>query len=89
MESLDKGKKNSTAVLMGGPSRENEISMRSGRAISQALQSKGYSVVEVVEMENLVERLRKNRIEVVFIALHGRFGEDGAVQKILEQAGIS
>ncbi|MBI1870234.1 MAG: D-alanine--D-alanine ligase [Chlamydiae bacterium] len=76
------------AVLMGGPSREREISLRSGKAVSQALQSKGYQVFEVTEMDPLVEQLRALKVNAVFIALHGQFGEDGTVQKILEEAGI-
>jgi D-alanine-D-alanine ligase len=77
------------AVLMGGPSREREISLRSGKAISQGLRSLGYRVLEITEMENLAEQLLKERVQAAFIALHGRFGEDGTVQKILEDAKIT
>jgi D-alanine-D-alanine ligase len=76
------------AVLMGGPSREREISLRSGKAISQGLRSLGYHVLEITEMENLAEQLLKEKVQAAFIALHGRFGEDGTVQKILEDAKI-
>jgi len=76
------------AVLMGGPSREREISLRSGQAVSQALRKLGYDVLEITEMENLAARLLKERVQTAFIALHGRFGEDGTVQKILEDVKI-
>ncbi len=69
---------------MGGPSREREISLRSGKAISQALQSKNYEVVEITEMDDLESQLKSLNIQAAFIALHGKFGEDGSVQKILE-----
>lgn len=75
------------AVLMGGPSREREVSLRSGKAISLALQAKGYQVIEITDMDDLPGRLKADSINAVFIALHGRFGEDGTVQGILEEAG--
>ncbi len=76
------------AVLMGGPSREREISLRSGKAISQALQSKNYDVVEITQMDDLKNQLKSLNIQAAFIALHGKFGEDGTVQKILESCHI-
>lgn len=76
------------AVLMGGPSREREISLRSGKAVSRALQAKGYDVAEITEMDHLEDVLEAKGIQAVFIALHGKFGEDGSVQKILENSHI-
>ncbi len=76
------------AVLMGGPSSEREVSLRSGRAIARALADAGYRV-RAVEIDD--ERLPAEVFDcdVVFPALHGRFGEDGGVQRLLESAGLS
>ena len=77
-------------VLMGGSSSESEISIMSGKAVSSALEKKGYQVVPYVwdGTEKLVEDLKKISPDKVFIALHGRGGEDGKVQSILEIMGI-
>jgi len=75
------------AVLMGGTSREREISIRSGKNVARGLREKGHEVVEiVVNSPEFVDELVG--CEAVFIALHGSFGEDGQVQKILEDIGI-
>lgn len=76
-------------VLMGGPSKEAEVSRRTGAAIAEALQSIGYKA-ETLELRpaHVVEDIRSVGGDVVFIALHGKFGEDGAVQGALEMAGI-
>ncbi len=71
-------------VMMGGLSREREISLRTGKAILKALQEKGYKAYPIFVDQNVVETLLKERIEVAFIALHGRYGEDGTVQGMLE-----
>ncbi|MDD5678423.1 MAG: D-alanine--D-alanine ligase [Kiritimatiellae bacterium] len=69
------------AVLMGGPSLEREVSLRSGRAVSEGLRQAGYEVEEVdVKVR---EFDLPPQVEAVFIALHGEFGEDGQVQDIL------
>ncbi|MFH1263721.1 MAG: D-alanine--D-alanine ligase [Pseudomonadota bacterium] len=73
------------AVLLGGLSKEREISFRSGRAMAQALRILGYShVTEIDAGHDIAEQLRKERIEVALIALHGRYGEDGTIQGLLE-----
>ncbi len=72
------------AVLMGGPSREREVSLNSGRACSAALREAGYKVSEIDAGRDLVARLTAVAPDVVFNALHGRWGEDGCVQGILE-----
>ena len=72
------------AVLMGGPSSEREVSLSSGRMCAAALREAGYAVVEVDAGPDLAERLRALAPEVAFNALHGRWGEDGCVQGILE-----
>ncbi len=72
------------AVLMGGPSAEREVSLSSGRECATALRAAGFDVTEIDAGPDLAERLRADRPDVVFNALHGRWGEDGCVQGILE-----
>ncbi|CUJ89745.1 D-alanine--D-alanine ligase [Shimia thalassica] len=76
------------AVLMGGPSAEREVSLTSGRECAAALRDAGYEVVEVDAGLDLVARLNEIKPDVCFNALHGRWGEDGCVQGILEWLGI-
>ena len=71
-------------VLMGGPSAEREVSLSSGRECAKALRAGGFDVVEIDAGPSLVEDLKAAKPDVVFNALHGRWGEDGAVQGILE-----
>ena len=73
---------------MGGISEEREISLRTGRAAISALSSLGYEAVAIDAGKDLPERLISERVDVAFIALHGRFGEDGCVQGLLEVMGI-
>ncbi len=75
-------------VLMGGLSVEREVSLRTGAAVASALKSLGYQVVEVDAQRDLAARLVQERPEVAFIALHGRYGEDGTVQGLLESMFI-
>lgn len=72
------------AVLMGGPSAEREVSLVSGRECAIGLREAGYDVTEIDAGADLVERLTEARPDAVFNALHGRWGEDGCVQGILE-----
>lgn len=77
------------AVLMGGISKEREISFRSGKAIAAALKKKGHKVVEIdVKGEVVIKELKSLNPKAAFIALHGKFGEDGAIQEILEELKI-
>ena len=76
------------AVLMGGRSAEREISLRSGRMVLAALQRKGVDAHAFDPSEQGFEQLLAQRFTRVFIALHGRFGEDGTVQGALEVMGI-
>ena len=76
------------AVLMGGLSVEREVSLVSGRACANALGAAGYQVVEVDCGPDLPARLSEIKPDVCFNALHGRWGEDGCVQGILEWMGI-
>lgn len=69
---------------MGGPSAEREVSLSSGRECAKALAGEGYEVIEVDAGPDLAMRLSEISPDVVFNALHGRFGEDGVVQGMLE-----
>ena len=71
-------------VLMGGISFEREVSLSSGRECAAALRSEGYDVTELDAGPDVALRLSELRPDVVFNALHGRWGEDGCVQGILE-----
>ncbi len=75
-------------VLLGGPSAEREISLKSGRAVSRALRESGYRVVEIGEAGEIAAGIAAHNPEAAFIALHGRFGEDGQVQRLLEEKNI-
>ena len=72
------------AVLMGGPSAEREVSLSSGRACAAALREAGYQVEQVDAGPDLVERLLEAQPDAVLNCLHGRWGEDGCVQGLLE-----
>jgi D-alanine-D-alanine ligase len=72
------------AVLMGGPSAEREVSLSSGRECAAALRAEGFDVVEVDAGPDLAQRLAEIAPDVAFNALHGRWGEDGCVQGMLE-----
>ncbi|MCG6884374.1 MAG: D-alanine--D-alanine ligase [Silicimonas sp.] len=71
-------------VIMGGPSAEREVSLSTGRECAAALRVAGYDVSELDAGPDLAERLAASRPDVVFNALHGRWGEDGCSQGILE-----
>lgn len=71
-------------VLMGGPSAERDVSLSSGRDCAAALRETGYEVVELDAGPDLAARLGEAKPDVVFNALHGRWGEDGCVQGLLE-----
>lgn len=75
-------------VLLGGLSVEREVSFRTGSAVAQALRGLGYDVVEIDAQQDLPAKLIAERVEVAFIALHGRYGEDGCVQGLLESMFI-
>jgi len=76
------------AVLLGGLSAEREISVQSGTAVAAALRARGYRITEVGVGRDLAARLARLKPDVAFNALHGRYGEDGAVQGLLEVMGI-
>jgi len=76
------------AVLKGGDSLERQVSLRSGARVEDALQRLGHEAVSVDVGPDLVDRLTAERPDVAFVALHGRGGEDGTVQELLELLGI-
>lgn len=88
-DSVKAMKQKHIAVVVGGPSSEAEVSRSTGNAILKALLSKGYDA-EAIELvpHQLVETLKKKNIDVVFNALHGRYGEDGVLQGLCEMMGM-
>ena len=76
------------AVLMGGHSAEREVSLSSGHECAKALRVAGYDVVELDAGRDLATRLSDIKPAIVFNALHGRWGEDGCVQGLLEWLGV-
>lgn len=77
-------------IIMGGASGEREISLRSGAAIAAALAERGHEIVRIVlsPEKDPAAALQHARIDVAFLALHGRFGEDGCIQGLCELYGI-
>ncbi|MBP1748195.1 MAG: D-alanine--D-alanine ligase [Deltaproteobacteria bacterium] len=75
-------------VLLGGRSSEREISLKSGKAVFDSLLRLGYTAFAIDAQDHLVDTLKKEKIEAAFIVLHGRWGEDGTVQGLLEIMGI-
>ncbi len=75
-------------VLMGGLSSERELSLETGEAAFEALRERGHDVARIFVDHDLDLALRAERIDVAFLALHGRYGEDGCVQGLLEVLGI-
>ncbi len=73
---------------MGGISSEREISLQTGKAVLKALKQKGFNAMDIDIDRNAAESIKKATPDIAFIALHGTFGEDGAIQGILEYAGI-
>jgi D-alanine-D-alanine ligase len=71
-------------VLYGGLSAEREVSLKSGAAVHQALVAQGYNAIAIDVGRDLADVLKREAIEAAFIALHGRYGEDGCVQGLLE-----
>lgn len=81
-------RKKRIGVLSGGLSSEREVSLKTGGAVLEALLGRGFDAVRLDAGPDLAAGLREERIDVVFNALHGRFGEDGTVQGLLEMMGI-
>lgn len=75
-------------VLLGGLSSEREVSLRTGEAVLAALTMRGHEVIPIYADRDVDVALRQERIDAAFIALHGRWGEDGCIQGLLETLGI-
>ncbi len=75
-------------ILMGGWGEEREISLKTGEAIGQALEANGHDVVRINATAGIDVVLREAAIDTAFLALHGRMGEDGKIQGLLEVMGI-
>jgi D-alanine-D-alanine ligase len=76
------------SVLAGGSSFERQVSLRSGARVEDALERLGHEVVAIDAGPDLIRRLRDERPDAAFVAMHGRDGEDGTVQELLEILGV-
>ncbi len=89
---MSSGSKRRVGVLMGGWSSEREVSLRSGNAVADALESRGHDVLRLDLQGDVDRTLRMAKtsfgMDVAFIALHGTFGEDGCIQGMLECLGV-
>ena len=75
-------------VIMGGSSRERDISLRSGKKVLESLKRQGFEATELQMGEHLPYELKNSKIDIAFIALHGGIGEDGTIQGLLEVLGL-
>ena len=85
---MNRHKEIKIAVLMGGVSSEREVSLSSGAAVAGALRETGFDASELVLDEESLTALDGRETDVAFVALHGGFGEDGRIQRMLDEAGI-
>ncbi|GEL70800.1 D-alanine--D-alanine ligase [Myxococcus virescens] len=84
----DELKQKRVGVLLGGMSAERDVSLRTGEAVSGALRGLGYDVVEIDVGRDLPARLAAEKVDVAWLAVHGRYGEDGCLQGLLESLFI-
>jgi D-alanine-D-alanine ligase len=87
-ETLNRLKGIRVGVLLGGMSNEREVSLRTGAAVLDSLKRMGVDAVGIDAGRDLAEHILREKIGLAFIALHGRYGEDGCVQGLLEVMGI-
>ncbi len=73
---------------MGGRSGEREVSLRSGKKVLDSLKAQGFHAIPIDPDKKLIEKLKKNKIDIAYIMLHGKYGEDGTIQGLLEHFGI-
>jgi D-alanine-D-alanine ligase len=85
---MEELKKQKIGVLSGGLSAEREVSLKSGAAVYEALLSRGYNAVSIDVGRDISQVLTREKVDKAFVALHGRYGEDGAIQGLLELMGI-
>src|SRR3989338_2074282 len=85
-----KNKKINITLLMGGPSSEREVSLKTGKVILSTLNKNKYNVKPIIVSKRGrgLDKIAKIKTDVVFIAMHGEFGEDGTAQGFLEVLGI-
>ena len=79
------------AVLLGGPSGERKVSLETGKYVSQSLEEQDYLVKKIIVTSNkklLIKNIKRFKPDFVFNALHGTFGEDGQIQKLLDKLKI-
>lgn len=92
MELIDTDKINKNCnigVLYGGMSAERDVSLRSGKNVFDALHRLGYKNLTLIDVDkNIADKLKEAKIEICYNALHGRYGEDGCIQGLLEITGI-
>ena len=81
--------KKNIAVLMGGRSLEREVSLKSGQRVSNALRKLGHNVIKMDVDESIIANLESEDIDLAYIALHGKDGEDGTIQEILKALNIA
>jgi D-alanine-D-alanine ligase len=85
---MEKLKSKKIAVIMGGKSGEREVSLRSGKRVFGSLKNQGFKVISLDSDDKLIDNLKKNKIDIAFIMLHGTYGEDGTIQGLLEHFHI-
>jgi D-alanine-D-alanine ligase len=88
MNNTENLKNKKICVLMGGRSGERDVSLRSGSRVFESLKNQGFNAISMDLEDDLISKLKKEKVVAVFIMLHGRFGEDGTVQGLLEMANI-
>ena len=85
---MSNGQSRKVGVLLGGLSSEREVSLRTGEEVLTALRERGHDAIPIFVDQDVDVALRQEQIDVAFIALHGRLGEDGCIQGLLELLGI-
>ena len=85
---IEELKQKKIGVLMGGLSVEREVSLRTGKACADALEARGFKISRIDVGKDVAKRILEEGVEVAFIALHGRYGEDGTIQGLLESMFI-
>jgi D-alanine-D-alanine ligase len=85
---VDELKQKTVGVLYGGLSAEREVSLKSGDAVARALEGRGYKVARIDVGKDVDQKLRAAGVEVAFVTVHGRYGEDGCLQGLLESLFI-
>ena len=81
---VDELKQKTVGVLFGGLSAEREVSLKSGDAVARALEGRGYKVARIDVGKDVDQKLRAAGVDVAFVTVHGRYGEDGCLQGLLE-----